>query len=165
VVSFSACVNLSKNEGKYFYLGFRDGELRELNVGYSCLLFHGWTTYAIASLWTPVSHKSLFIKELSFEYNGIKYYILQNKKRKIPKMYMMENGFYVQSDAPIFPNLTFLVVGKVKDKIWEPFSDLEMHDSVEITITQIYSFDNEPLRTEEVTYRVKRVYKIELAGS
>jgi hypothetical protein len=169
MVFLAGCVYSAKTkkEEKYFFVGKIDRETRELAVHYSWLPFHGKNQQIAVTLWSAIPHKTLHIKELSFEYNGVKYYILRDKKKRIPKMYMMENGFYVQSDTPVFPDLTFFLVGKIKwaDKIWDAFDDLEMHESVTITITQIYSFDNEPLRTEEIPYMMKRIYYSELFGS
>jgi hypothetical protein len=103
-----------------------------------------------ASAHTKNPYKSLYIQEISGVIDGKKIIFLKNKKKAIPSMEHLANNFYCFGETNEL-NGSFWV-GEVNLKA--KFKYLDTTGTYDMELTQIYSFDDEPLQTQTFAYKV-----------
>ncbi|MDR1972786.1 MAG: hypothetical protein LBQ46_12800 [Treponema sp.] len=135
---------------------------------YGCLIwFHNGHQITI-NFHTAKPYTRFKVRELSFERNGKKYYFVKDKNIRIPggmkwidNKYYESGGFY-QHDAPFFPHFGACIIGVINKETLKAFDDMERGEEIEIIVTETYSFDDEPYKTIETVYEVRRLFEYEL---
>jgi hypothetical protein len=100
-----------------------------------------WRVYAILN--TRKGHRVLYIKELSFNIDNEKYLILKNVNKIIPLMYKTIKGTYGFG----------MSVGKLRFDS-RVRNKLKVGEKIEVMVTQIYSFDDEPEQIRSLPYDI-----------
>jgi hypothetical protein len=158
----AGCAETDVRDERNYYEIYGPSGRAEVRINFGVIPWRGYKPLIAANIWSVVPHKTLYIQEVYFEYKGEKHYFLQDIRRRIPEMYKMENGFYVQGETSLLLNLGAFVIGRVSDEIMGIFDDMEIDRKAEIVITQVYSLDDGPLNTVSMTYEVVSIAKFEL---
>jgi hypothetical protein len=114
------------------------------------------TTYIEADMSLEKPYKYLFIKELFFEIDNEKIFILKNVRKKLGKLWQWQ-ATGAEYKVIYSPDIDFdyFKIGQLttrkKEKLFKWISN---KDENTIKITQVYSFDDEPLKTESYEYTV-----------
>jgi hypothetical protein len=127
-------------------------EDRELFVDFT--RYVGYTHTRIeADLHTKKAYKTLYVKELSCEIDGKTVVLIKNKAKKILYMEQLPDGFYYIGDE----------TGEFNDGFWlgklnlqRLFPWLEFDKKYDMIFRQVYTFDDEPLRTNVFNYKIFR---------
>jgi hypothetical protein len=97
-----------------------------------------------ASFYLEKPYKSLHIKELSFSRDGKKCYLIKDITKELGELYELKldsgKSLYQRVDGSWF------ILGKLNQR--RIFKKMKVGDGIKIELTQVYSFDDEPLQTQ-----------------
>jgi hypothetical protein len=117
-----------------------------------------YSTWITAELHTNKYYHTLYIKEISITINDETITLLKNKTKNIPMMKQLSDGFFSLGDTEEFNDMFLL--GKIgKNKLKHLLKKMNVNGVYAVNLTQCYSFDDEPLRTQTFGYKISRLEK------
>jgi len=100
-------------------------------------------------------YKKLFIKEIRYKYDDKSRVLLENTYYNIPNLKEKEQLLRVDNEPITINGKHFYRIGlSLNKKVNYHFIKGSLRQEKEVEITQIYSFDDEPLREERYKYKV-----------
>ena len=155
VVLFLSCCTHVKKDYQIMPLHYPNTDRDWWPEGRSLFLditrYYGYTKTKIsADLHTKQPHTILYIHELSCVINGKKRIFLKSMKKNIPAMKKGPDGYYYEGESRELGGFFWideLFVGPL-------LKDMQVNTDITVPFTQIYAFDDEPLREETVDYKI-----------
>jgi hypothetical protein len=132
----------------------------------------GYRQYEIeAELRLTKRYDTLYFKELSFEYNGKKWYLIKDLVKDLGRLQEVKAEVAVLSHRNVVKNAGNLseVISEIEGPFFFPwdweglqqtfshrkiFGNMKVGDGATLVMTQIYSFDNEPVQRQNFSVRV-----------
>jgi hypothetical protein len=115
-----------------------------------------YSTWITAELHTNKHYHALYIKEISVTINDETITLLKDKTKNILMMKQLPDGFFSFGDTEEFNGMFLL--GKIgKNKLKHLLRKMNANGVHAVNLTQYYSFDDEPLRTQTFEYKIYRL--------